>query len=155
MEAILPLGLLGLVVFLLGALCAHLIPYVAAQLSDRRARRRFVEFVQPEGFGNATTSLSDADTEGVGLLIHQVLRQQEEDCEEKSLGQLPRLGEKAPRCYEMTGRVLALLDALSSCAWGCAEGDHVLERLVVRSVNHARAALRLALMGFRTPPQSY
>jgi hypothetical protein len=48
----------------------------------------------------------------------------------------------------MTARVLALLDALSSCAWKCSEGDHVLERLIARSVNHAQAALRLALIGF-------
>jgi hypothetical protein len=146
--ATLQLGLVALVAFLLGALCAHLSADFTAQLSGRRARRRFVQFVQPERSGSAPPPLSDANTEGVGLLIHQFLRQQEEDCEEKSLGQLPRLGEKAPRCYEMTARVLALLDALSSCAWGCAKGDHVLERLVARSVNHARAALRLALMGF-------
>jgi hypothetical protein len=146
--ATLQLGSVALVAFLLGVLCAYFFPYVAARLSSRRARRRFVQFVQPERFGTAPPLLSDMDIEGVGLLIHQVLRQQEDDCEEKSLVQLPRLGEKAPRCYEMTARVLALLDGLSSCAWGCAEGDHVLERLVGRSVNHARAAFRLALMGF-------
>jgi len=78
--------------------------------------------------------LSDTVIEAIGLSIRQVLRQQENDCEEKSLGQLPRLGEKAPRCYEMTARVLALVDALSSCAWGCGEGDHVLERLVAPSL---------------------
>ena len=148
MSATFQLGLMVLVAFLLGSICAHLFPYAATRLSSRRARRRFVQFVQPKRFGNTPPPLSDAGTEGVGILIHQILRQQEEDCEKKSLGQLPRLGEKAPRCYEMTARVLALLDALSSCAWGCAEGDHVLERLVARSVNHARAALRLALMGF-------
>jgi hypothetical protein len=107
-----------------------------------------VQFVQPVGISYAPPPLSDTDTESVGLFIHQVLRQQEKYCEEKSLEQLPHLGDKAPRCYEMTARVLALLDALSSCAWGCAKDDHLLERLVLRSVNHARAAWRLALMGF-------
>ncbi len=148
MGATLQVVPVALVAFLLGALCALLFPYVAARLSSRRARRRFVQFVKPGRFGDVPPPLSDTDTEGVGLLIHKVLRQQEEDCEEKSLEQLPRMGVKAPRCYEMTARVLALLDAFSSCAWGCAEGDHILERLVARSVNHARGALRLALMGF-------
>jgi hypothetical protein len=145
--ATLQLGLVALIAFLFGALCAYSLPYIATRRSSRRARRRVAQFVQPERL-NKPPPLSDTDTEGVGLLIHQVLRQQEEACEAKTLGRLPHLGEKAPRCYEMTARVVALLDALSSCAWGCAEGDHVFERLVTRSVNHARAALRLALMGF-------
>ena len=133
---------------LLGALCAHFFPLLAKQLSRRRARQRFIQFVAPEGTGAAFKPSSVKEAREVGLLIHQVLMQQENDCEDISLEQLPRLGQKAPRCYEMTARVLALLDALSSCAWGCAKGDHVLERLVGRSVNHSRAALRLMLMGF-------
>lgn len=58
------------------------------------------------------------------------------------------MGEKAPGCYEMMGRCLGLLDAFSSCAWKCSEGDHILERLVGRANNCARGALRLAFMGF-------
>jgi hypothetical protein len=58
------------------------------------------------------------------------------------------MGKKAPACYEMIGRCLGLLDAFSSCAWKCSEGDHILERLVVRATNSARAAVRLGLMGF-------
>jgi hypothetical protein len=128
--ATLQLGLVALIALLLGALGAYLFPNVAARLSTHRARRRFVQFVQPERAGGALPPLSDAKIEGVGFLIHQVLRQQENDCEEKSVAQLPRLGAKAPLCHEMTARVLALLEALSSCAWGCAMGELVLVRLV-------------------------
>jgi len=141
-------GLVALVGFLLGSVCTRLFSGGAAWFFRRRARRRFVQFVQPERFTSALPPLPDTKSEGVGISIHQVLRQQEQDCEEKSLLRLPHMGEKAPRCYEMTGRVFAVLDALSSCAWGCAQGDHVLERLVARSVNHSRAAWKLALMGF-------
>ena len=56
--------------------------------------------------------------------------------------------QKVPACYEMIGRCVGLLDAFSSCAWKCSEGDHILERLVVRANNSARGAVRLGLMGF-------
>jgi hypothetical protein len=81
-------------------------------------------------------------------MIHRVLKDQEDRCERYSAEQLPRMGQKAPACYEMMGRCLGLLDAFPSCAWKCSKGDHILERLVVRANNSARGALRLALMGF-------
>jgi hypothetical protein len=143
----LQLGMVALIAFLFGGLSAHLLPRVGVRLSTRRARRRVMQFVQPQGFGPPFPPLSETDAEDIGPSIDYVLRQREEACEAKTLRRLPHLGEKAPRCHEMTARVLALLDALCSCAWGCPGGDHLLERLVGRSVNHARAALRLALIG--------
>jgi hypothetical protein len=144
----LQLWVVTLIAFSFGALCARLLPYAANLLSSRRARRGYVEFIQPTYLRKPLPPLSDTHAKDIGLFIYRALRQQEDDCEQESLRQLPRLGKRAPRCYEMTARVLALLDALSSCAWGCAKGNHMLERLVGRSVNHARAATKLALMGF-------
>jgi|SRR5271169_902967 len=148
MGAITPqVGLVALIAFIFGVLSAYLLPRLAVRISTYHARRLVMRFVQPERFRKPPSPLSDTDTEGIGLSIDHILRQQEEACEAKTQRTLPHQG-TAPRCYEMTARVLAVLDALSSCGWGCSGGDHVLERLIGRSVNHARAALRLALIGF-------
>jgi hypothetical protein len=137
----------GLAGILIGAFVAFLVPRIAAWLVDRSARRRFVRYVQPTRYAQIP-SLSDADPEKIGLMTHHVMMEQEDRCKQKTLDQLPRLGAKAPRGYEMMGRCFALLDAFSSCAWVCSGGDHVLERLAARALNNARAALRLTLMGF-------
>ena len=42
---------------------------------------------------------------------------------------------------------MAVLDGLSSCRWGCAGGDHAVERLIARVMGSIRAALRLARAG--------
>jgi hypothetical protein len=139
---------IALAAFSLGVLGDRLFINLCARISGYRAKRRFIRYAQPVRYGKPPPPLAETELDGVGLSIHRVLKQQEDDCEERSLAQLPRLGEKSPLCYEMTGRVLALLDAQSSCAWACDNGDHILERLVARSTNLARAALRLTLMGF-------
>ena len=125
----------------IGAVLARGVPFVASRFLERRSRQQFVDYVRAHNRGGQIGG-------DVGLSVHRVLRQQERQCEERSLGSLPRLGEKAPKCYESMGRVIALLDAYSSCSWQCSGGDHVLERLVGRAVNQARAAIRLSLMGF-------
>jgi hypothetical protein len=90
MRVTMQVELLALFTFLLGALCARLVPHVAARVSDYRSRRRFVQFVQPKRFAKAPPTLSDAVTAGVGLSIHHVLKQQEDQCENKSLRRLSR-----------------------------------------------------------------
>lgn len=127
--------------FAVGFAVASLAPRIANLLSGRHARRQYVEFVR------STSASSPPEGNRVGWAIHRVLQQQEDDCERLSLRVLPRLGEKAPKCYELMGQALALLDAYASCFWKCSGGDHVLERLVGRSNNQARATLRLMLMG--------
>jgi hypothetical protein len=134
--------------FFLGALCAFASRHIINGLSDRRARRRYIQYVQPTSIGDRLAPLSPSETEGVGTSILQTMYEQEDGCQRYSIKRSPHMGEKQPRCYEMTGRVIGLLDCLSSCGWGCSQGDHIFERLVARSVNQARAALRLSLMGF-------
>jgi hypothetical protein len=65
-----------------------------------------------------------------------------------TLKQLPKLGERAPICYEVLGMTLALLDCASTCCWGCAGGDHRLEYLVGRAAKSAYAALNLAVKSY-------
>jgi hypothetical protein len=139
--------LLGLAGLCIGALAAYLVPRAASWLSKRSAKRKFLRYAQPTRFAKLP-ALPETEIEGAGLATHAVLMDQEDRCQQKTLEHLPRLGGKAPRCYEMTGRCFALLDAFSSCAWVCSGGDHVLERLVARATNNGRAALRLTLMGF-------
>lgn len=70
-------------------------------------------------------------------------------CELTAVARLPRLGKKAPKAFEHLGRMLALLDQMASCAWGCpgTEDGHVVHRLVGRGVSNAKAATDLALGG--------
>src|SRR5436853_7570679 len=72
----------------------------------------------------------------------------EVECATTTLKELPKLGEKAPVCYEVLGMTLALLDCAAGCYWGCARGDHRLEYLVGRSANSAYAAINLAMKGY-------
>ena len=71
------------------------------------------------------------------------------ECGMTSIARLPRLGKKAPRCYEYLGRTLALLDQIACCAWGCpgTEEGHVQHRLIGRGVSSGNAGIELALIG--------
>jgi len=84
--------------------------------------------------------------EGLDFLAH--VWEQEDECEGNSDQLILKLGVKAPQCLERLGTVLSLLDRLSSCWWGCQNGDHLVEYLVGRAVNLARAAVRLMRFGF-------
>lgn len=128
---------MALAAFVLGIIADRLVIILIGRISGYHAKRLFIRYAQPLRYGRPVPPLDEAELDGVGLSIQRVLKQQEDDCEARSLDRLPLLGEKAPLCYEMTARVLALLDAQSSCAWACDNGDHVLERLVARSVNLA------------------
>jgi hypothetical protein len=66
MGAITPqVGLVALIAFLFGVLCAYLLPRFAIWLSTLRARRRVGRFVQSERFDTSPPP----DTVGVGLSI--------------------------------------------------------------------------------------
>jgi hypothetical protein len=72
----------------------------------------------------------------------------EDECEKDSDREISNLGVKAPKTLNGIGIALSYLDALASCAWGCSNGDHALERLFFRVCNRTRAALRLSRLGF-------
>lgn len=61
---------------------------------------------------------------------------------------IAQLGTKAPKCLEALGTALSHLDRLSSCFYGCAGGDHVIEYLTGRVCSHARTVIRLMRFGF-------
>jgi hypothetical protein len=77
----------------------------------------------------------------------RIVEEHEAAAEEATDAFLPKAGEKAPKTWERLGTCMAVLDGLSSCWWGCAGGDHVVERLVARVLGSVRAALRLARAG--------
>ncbi len=71
------------------------------------------------------------------------------ECGMTAIARLPRLGKKAPWCYEYLGRTLALLDQIACCAWGCpgTEEGHVPHRLIGRGVSNGNSGIELALTG--------
>lgn len=75
------------------------------------------------------------------ILSHQNI------CEQESIEQLPTLGDDAQTTLSKLGTALSLLDRLASCYWGCHGREHIIERLVGRSVSSAIAALRLINFG--------
>ena len=52
-------------------------------------------------------------------------------------------GRAQPATIEALGTVLSMLYRLACCGWGCAGGDHTIEWLIGRVVNHASGAYRL------------
>src|SRR3989442_10053016 len=72
----------------------------------------------------------------------------EDKCEAETDKAIPAMGVKAPQALSTMGRLLAYLDAIASCAWGCPGGDHAIERLIFRACNRARGAVRLLRLGF-------
>ena len=71
------------------------------------------------------------------------------ECKVTTIARLPRMGKKAPWCYENLGTVLALLDQIASCAWGCpgTEEGHAPHRLIGRGVSNGNTGIELALIG--------
>jgi len=75
----------------------------------------------------------------------------EDRCEKATEKYIPRMGTKAPLCYEYIGQLLAYADLIGSCAYGCpgkSEDAHAVWYLVARTSSFGRAALRLTKMGF-------
>jgi hypothetical protein len=77
----------------------------------------------------------------------RVSARHQDRCAAESSRQLARLGLEVRETYDNLGTLLSLLDRFASCFWGCHGKEHVIEYLVGRSVNCARAALRLIEFG--------
>ena len=86
-----------------------------------------------------------------GTEMLDAVKKFENKCERTTEKHLPRMGKKAPVCYEFLGRVLAYADMIGSCTFGCpgqSQNAHALWYLTARTSSFGRAALRLARMGF-------
>ena len=92
------------------------------------------------------SEIVDDVPEGVEFL--KLVRRLENKCDRKTSARRPRMGKRAPECYERLGTILSILDRESSCFWECNGGDHIIEYLCGRTANCSRAALRLMQMGF-------
>ena len=84
-----------------------------------------------------------------GHTYFAIARASHTECKIAGIARIPRLGKKAPRCYEYLGQTLALLDQIACCAWGCPGTDegHVPHRLIGRGVSNGNAGTELALIG--------
>jgi len=86
-----------------------------------------------------------------GRKMLRAIGKYEDRCEEATKKYIPRMGKKAPLCYEYLGQLLAYADLIGSCAYGCpgkSEDAHAVWNLVARTSSFGRAALRLTKMGF-------
>lgn len=68
-------------------------------------------------------------------------------CEQETDAFIPGAGARVPETWARLGVCLSRLDQLSSCWWGCAEGDHAVEYLVARVIGSIRASIQLARAG--------
>lgn len=72
-------------------------------------------------------------------------------CEKETNKMIPKMGKRAPVCYEVLGRLLAQADIIGSCFFGCpgnVREGHTIQYLCARSSSFGRGALQLAKMGF-------
>lgn len=86
-----------------------------------------------------------------GRKMLQAVGKYEDRCEKASEKHIPKMGKKAPACYEHLGQLLAYADMIGSCVYGCpgkSEGAHAIWYLAARASSFGRAALRLTKMGF-------
>jgi hypothetical protein len=83
--------------------------------------------------------------------ILQVTSKLEDRCDKRTIKSLPKMGKKAPLCYEHIGQLVGYAELVGTCGYGCPgkSGEaHAVWYLVARASSFARAALRLARMGF-------
>jgi hypothetical protein len=86
-----------------------------------------------------------------GRKMLRAIGKYEDRCEKATEKQIPRMGKRAPLCYEYLGQLLAYADLIGSCAFSCpgkSEDAHAVWYLVARTSSFGRAALRLTKMGF-------
>jgi hypothetical protein len=83
-----------------------------------------------------------------GRAFLDLLWNMEAHCSDYSAKALACMGEKAPHCLENIGTVVSLLYREACCFYGCAGGDHLIERLAARACSSTQASLRLLLCGY-------
>jgi len=60
----------------------------------------------------------------------------EDRCEKATGKRIPRMGKKAPLCYELIGQLLAYADLIGSCTYNCpgeSEDAHAVWYLAART----------------------
>ena len=83
--------------------------------------------------------------------ILQATSQLEDRCDKQTIKSLPKMGKRALLCYEHIGQIVGYAEQIGTCVYGCPgeSGEaHAVLYLVARASSFARAALRLARMGF-------
>lgn len=86
-----------------------------------------------------------------GAKTLRALGKRENKCENRTEKLLPKMGKKAPLCYEYVGQLLVYAELIGTCHYGCpgkSEEAHAVWYLAARASSFGRAALRLARMGF-------
>lgn len=86
-----------------------------------------------------------------GTKVLKTISKLENKCDKRTVRLLPRMGKKAPLCYENLGQLIVYAELIGTCAYGCpgnTQEAHAVRYLVARASGFARAALRLARMGF-------
>lgn len=72
----------------------------------------------------------------------------EQACAELTDASFEKLGRQLPAGRRQLGTVLSLLYREATCSYGCAGGDHLVERLIGRTVSHALGSYRLIRHGY-------
>jgi hypothetical protein len=85
-----------------------------------------------------------------GAKTLRALGKYENKCERGTEKLLPRMGKKAPLCYEYLSQLLVHAEFIGTCVYSCPgkKEDHTLWYLAVRASSLGRAALRLMKLGF-------
>lgn len=106
-------------------------------LNRRRQRRRYREILAAVESGE---HLPGSVYLGASWHQHDETRRQ-------TLRRVPKLGKVAPKTYAALGEMLAWVDLLGSCFWGCSEDDHTIQYLIGSAGSTCEAAVFLALGG--------
>jgi hypothetical protein len=114
----------------------------------QRATAKKKEALMPK-LTNQTKNLRSFDPSSQeGETFFATVEKQAKACERSTRREIPELGAKLPLCYSRSASVLSLLEQICTCAVGCRDGDHMLERLVGRICSSAYASLDLARRGY-------
>lgn len=86
-----------------------------------------------------------------GAAALKTVSKYEDKCDKRTMRLLPRMGKRAPLCYEYVEQLILHAELIGTCAYGCpgsSQEAHAVKYLAGRASGFARAALRLARMGF-------